>query len=73
MAGFYVPDQLYLESVLLHHEEDIDEVCLCRDTTGGSCRILGLLSNEKLDVLESERVVVGICAALAVLNGTEEE
>ena len=73
MAGFYVPDQLYLESVLLHHEEDIDEVCLCRDTTGGSCGILGLLSNEKLDVLESERVVGGICAALAVLNGTEEE
>ena len=35
-------------------------------------RNLGLLSNEKLDVLESERAVGGICDAFAVLDRPEE-
>ena len=46
---------------------------MCENIVGGNCGVVGLLSNKELDVLESERVVGGICSALAILAGLEEE
>ena len=66
-------DRLSLDSVILRREEENDKVCLCEDVIGGHRGVVGLLSNEELDVPESEGVVIGIGAALAVLAGPEEE
>ena len=73
MAGSAMSDRLPLDSVLMRCEKKTDEVCLCENISGSSCGVVGLLSNEELDALESKRVVGGVCAALAVLAGPEEE
>ena len=53
MAGSSVPDQLSLDAVLLHREEDTAEVFLGKDIAGGGSGVVGLLYNEELYVLES--------------------
>ena len=73
MAGSAVHDRLSLDSVLLRREEDTDKVCLCKNNIGGSYGVVGLLSNDEFDALDSERAVGSICAALALLAGPEDE
>ena len=68
-----MPDRISFDSVIMHREDETDEVCLCKDIVGGSCVVLRLLYNEELDVLESKQVVGSICAALSVLVRPEEE
>ena len=46
---------------------------MCKDVIGGHRGVVGLLSNEELDVPESERAEDGIGAALSVLAQPEEE
>ena len=53
MAGSSVLDQLSLDTVLLHHEENTAEVFLGKDIAGGGSGVVGLLYNEELYVLES--------------------
>ena len=53
MAGLAVPNQIALDSVRLRHKEETDKVYLGEDDVGGGCGVVGMLSNEELDILES--------------------
>ena len=47
----------------MRHEEETEKFCLGKDILGSGHRVVGLLSNEELDVFESEQVLM-----LSVLN-----
>ena len=46
MAGTAVTDKLAFDAVLLHHKKQTSDVCLGKDTVGGSHGFVCLLSNE---------------------------
>ena len=46
VAGYAVSDQLSLDSVILHREEETDKVCLCEDVIGGRRGVVWLTSNK---------------------------
>ena len=46
MAGLTVTNRIALESVILHPEEETDEVCIGEYLIGSSCGVVGLMSNE---------------------------
>ena len=67
--GAAVSNRFTLYSVLLGCGQEANEVCLCENGIGQRCGIVGLLSNEELDVPEPERVVGGIGASFARAGG----
>ena len=73
VAGYAVSDRISLDSVIIHREEETDKVCLFEDVIGGRRGAVGLLSNEELDVLETEEVLGGVGTSLAVFACPEEE
>ena len=46
MAGSTVPNQLALDSVLLHRKEDTTKFCMGKNVTGVGRSIVGMLSYE---------------------------
>ena len=73
MAGAAVSNQSPLDAVLLGCEQEAEEVCLSKHGVERCCGIVGLLSNEELDVFELEGVLGGVGTVLAVFIWTEEE
>ena len=73
MVVAVVSNKSPLDYVLLGCEQEADKVYLCKNDVGLHYGIVGLLSNEELDVPEPEQVVGGIVSTLAVFACPEEE
>ena len=68
-----MPNQFFLNSVLLGCEQEADKVGLSKHVIGCRCGVVGLLSNEELDVLLPEGVMGVVGTVLAVFAWPEEE
>ena len=66
-------NQYPLATIILGCEQDADKVVLSEHGVGRHCGVVGLLSNEELDVLETEGVLDSVGTALAIFACTEEE
>ena len=66
VAGATMSNQLPLDAVLLGYEQEDGEVGQSENGVGRLRGVVGLLSNEELEVLETEGVLGGIGTALAV-------
>ena len=72
MAGAAVSNRYLIDVVLLGCEQEADEVGLIKHGVRHRCGVEGLLSNEELEVLETEGVLGGVVTALAVSDWLEE-
>ena len=66
VAGWTTPDGFKLESFILCCEKDSDKFRLSKDTIGHRGGVGRFPPNEKMDILEAEGVVGGVCASPAL-------
>ena len=72
LVGAAVSNLFPLDSVRLGCEHEADIVELSTHGVGRCRSVVGLLSNEELDVLDNEGVMGGVGTALAVFAWPEE-
>ena len=73
VASVSVSDWFALDAILLGCEEEADKVGLGKHVFGRRRGVVGLLSNEELDVFETEGVLGGVGTASAVFAWAEEK
>ena len=60
-----------LYAVLQGCEQEADKVGLMEHSVGRCCGVVGLLSNEELDIIDTEGVLGGVGTVLAVFTWPE--
>ena len=73
VAGAAVSDRFALDYIFKRCKKQAEKVGTGEGFWGGGGGIVGALAHKELDASESEGVLIGICTALAVLSGVQEE